>query len=522
MVTNMKTGKTVVRANKMTNEAVKSIKDTRQTLKLKQEAKKQSLKENKVDKTPTNKIDVSKPSATRPIKEPITTKNDPNKRGNTIKFTSDPPSAATRMKVASKKRNLNEKGELLNPNKKTDKGAGIESKNKSKCSKEKSGIIGSMTPPNTSPHANTNTVTEEKFVNGLIPNGGLGHDSTDTNNNGAHTLDTKEVTHDFQYYYSRYCSKEQGPEHQENARRQLFEYLQVEGPPHRHQPTHAYVEGLQKGSPEETTAAKEHQSNEEEINLFCITTPPSKGTQEVVADLSMLGSAEDQGVKVRGRLPSPKILFGQGRGMGGIEEQRKEDPFAVNDKILHSKEHTPHSKSLFGDEESGDESYIYDEDDSPNGGERSRVIKEKITETFIKLPSNREYATSRNLDDREVEDDWDGTYSDNGDYIQGRNNETFVAQPSKGEQAPSRNSNQSINRQDDEVSFNPRKVDKHHIEIYPSDLYINTTSSKKPYLRGGKLFFTNLQELINDPEMRTLNSCLLCQVLYYKVRPQCG
>ena len=502
MVTNMKTGKTVVRANKMTNEAVKSIKETRQTLKLKQEAKKQSLKENKVDKTPTNKI--SKPSATRPIKEPITTKNDPNKRGNTIKFTSDPPSAATRMKVASKKRNLNEKGELLNPKKKTDKGAGIESKKKSKCSKEKSGIIGSMTPPNTSPHANTNTVTEEKLVNGLIPNGGLGHDSTDTNNNGAHTLDTKEVTHDFQYYYSRYCSKEQGPEHQENARRQLFEYLQVEGPPHQDQPTHAYVEGLQKGSPEETTAAKEHQSNEEEINL------------------SMLGSAKDQGVKVRGRLPSPKILFGQGRGMGGIEEQRKEDPFAVNDKILHSKEHTPHSKSLFGDEESGDESYIYDEDDSPNGGERSRVIKEKITETFVKPPSNREYATSRNLDDREVEDDWDGTYSDNGDYIQGRNNETFVAQPSKGEQAPSRNSNQSINRQDDEVSFNPRKVDKHHIEIYPSDLYINTTSSKKPYLRGGKLFFTNLQELINDPEMRTLNSCLLCQVLYYKVRPQCG
>jgi hypothetical protein len=510
----------------MTNEAVKSIKKTRQTLKLKQEAKKQSLKENKVDKTPTNKIDVSKPSATRPIKEPITTKNDPNKRGNTIKFTSDPPSAATRMKVASKKRNLNEKGELLNPNKKTDKGAGIESKNKSKCSKEKSGIIGSMTPPNTSPHANTNTVTEEKFVNGLIPNGGLGHDSTDTNNNGAHTLDTKEVTHDFQYYYSRYCSKEQGPEHQENARRQLFEYLQVEGPPHQDQPTHAYVEGLQKGSPKETTAAKEHQSNEEEINLFCITTPPSKGTQEVVADLSMLGSAEDQGVKVRGRLPSPMILFAQGRGMGGIEEQRKEDPFAVNDKILNSK-HTLVSKSLFVEEVSGDEfnmtSSKDDEDDSLNGGERSRVIKEKITETFMELPTKGENAASRNLDDRKVEDDWDGTYSDNGDYFQGRINETFVAQPSKGEQAPSRNSNQSINRQEnDEVSFNPRKVDKHHIDIYPSDLYLNTTSTKKPYLRGGKLFFTNLQELINDPEMRTLNSCLLCQVLYYKVRPQGG
>jgi hypothetical protein len=85
----------------------------------------------------------------------------------------------------------------LNPKKKTDRGAGIKKK-KSKCSKEKSRIIGSMTPPNTSPHANTNTVTEEKSVNGLIPNGGLGHDSTDTKNNGAHTLDTNEVTHDFQ------------------------------------------------------------------------------------------------------------------------------------------------------------------------------------------------------------------------------------------------------------------------------------------------------------------------------------
>jgi len=53
----------------------------------------------------------------------------------------------------------------------------------------------------------------------------------------------------------------------------------------------------------------------------------------------MLGSAEDQGVKVRGRLHSPLILFAQGSGMGGIEveEQRKEDPFSVNDKILNSK-----------------------------------------------------------------------------------------------------------------------------------------------------------------------------------------
>ncbi len=64
------------------NEAVKSIKKTRQTLKLEQEAKKQSQKVNKVAKMPTNKIDMSKPSATLSIKEPISTKNDPNKRGS--------------------------------------------------------------------------------------------------------------------------------------------------------------------------------------------------------------------------------------------------------------------------------------------------------------------------------------------------------------------------------------------------------------------------------------------------------
>ena len=125
----------------------------------------------------------------------------------------------------------------------------------------------------------------------------------------------------------------------------MFEFLQVD----QDQPTHACVEGLQKGSAKQTTAAKYNQSNEEQNFFFWITTPPSKGTQEVVADLSVLGSAEDQGVKVRGRLPSPKILFDQGRGMGGIEEQRKEDPFAVNDKILNSK-HTLDSKSLFAEE----------------------------------------------------------------------------------------------------------------------------------------------------------------------------
>ncbi len=49
-------------------------------------------------------------------------------------------------------------------------------------------------------------------------------------------------------------------------------------------------------------------------------------------------------------------------------------------------------------------------------------------------------AASRNLDKREVEDNWDGTYSHNSDYVEGRINKTFVAQLSKGKQAPSRNS----------------------------------------------------------------------------------
>jgi hypothetical protein len=77
MVTNKKTGNTV-KANKMTDEAVKSNKKTGQTLKLKPEAKrstkKLSLEVNKVAKTPTDKTNKSKPSATRPIKEPIARK----------------------------------------------------------------------------------------------------------------------------------------------------------------------------------------------------------------------------------------------------------------------------------------------------------------------------------------------------------------------------------------------------------------------------------------------------------------
>jgi hypothetical protein len=55
---------------------------------------------------------------------------------------------------------------------------------------------------------------------------------------------------------------------------------------------------------------------------------------------------------------------------------------------------------------------------------------------------------------------------------------------SKAEKAPSRNSNQSTNRQENDGVFNRRKVDKHHINISPSYLYLNTTSTKRQYLIG--------------------------------------
>jgi hypothetical protein len=237
------------------------------------------------------------------------------------------------------------------------------------------------------------------------------------------------------------------------------------------------------------------------------------------------------------RVQSPK-----NKGIGGQEEQRKApfDNFGITNcplkslaSIILNPEHALGSQSLFAEQESGDESNTtfskdgdnversnvhIDDDESLNGEERSRA--KETTVIFVEQPSKGEQTASRNLDKREVEDDWDGTFSHNGDYVEGRINKTFMQRPSKGEQSPSRNSNQSIHRQENDEIFNTRKVDKHHIDIYPSDLYLNTTSMKRQYLRGGKLFFTNLHELINDPEMRTLNSCLLCQVLYYKVRPQ--
>ncbi len=116
------------------------------------------------------------------------------------------------------------------------------------------------------------------------------------------------------------------------------------------------------------------------------------------------------------------------------------------------------------------------------------------------------------MDGSEVEDNWDGTFSHDGDCIEGRINETFMQRPSKCEQSPSRNSNQSINRHKNDEIFNPRKVDKHHIDIHPSDLYLNTTSTKRKYLTGGNLFFTNLQELTVEYAVLTIR----CRSKYEK------
>ncbi len=89
------------------------------------------------------------------------------------------------------------------------------------------------------------------------------------------------------------------------------------------------------------------------------------------------------------------------------------------------------------------------------------------------------------MEEREVEDDWDGIFSHNDDYVEGRINKKFVAQPSKGEQAPSRNSNQSINRQENDEVFNPRKVDKHLPIRFISQYDIN----KKAISQRRKAFF---------------------------------
>ncbi len=172
-------------------------------------------------------------------------------------------------------------------------------------------------------------------MHGLSQNGGLGHDSTDNDNNGAHTLDTSKVPHDLHYYYLKYCSKREEPDHQEHAKKQLLKFLQAADPHHQDQPTHTSVEGLQKKSIKQTTAAKDHCLNKEEKIPFYITTPPSKWTPEEDPVLSVLGSAKDQGVKVRG------TLFAQERGIRGIGEQRKEDPSAVNDKCPGGKARPP-------------------------------------------------------------------------------------------------------------------------------------------------------------------------------------
>ncbi len=163
------------------------------------------------------------------------------------------------------------------------------------------------------------------------------------------------------------------------------------GPPHQDQPTHDSVEGLQKGSTKQTIAAKKHCSNEEEKVPFYITTPPSKWTPEDDVVLSMLGSAKDQGVEVRGRLPSPRILFAQDRGKGGIGEQRREDPFAVNDKCPGGKARPPRtSPGPVNPPEKRDT--ISKDRDTPHNllSASPHHASTKLYNTSIQLPKNKE------------------------------------------------------------------------------------------------------------------------------------
>jgi hypothetical protein len=56
----------------------------------------------------------------------------------------------------------------------------------------------------------------------------------------------------------------------------MFEFLQVD----QDQPTHACVEGLQKGSAKQTTAAKDNQSNEEQKIFFALQLHPQRGPKK--------------------------------------------------------------------------------------------------------------------------------------------------------------------------------------------------------------------------------------------------
>jgi hypothetical protein len=87
-------------------------------------------------------------------------------------------------------------------------------------------------------------------------------------------LDTSELLHDLHYYYSKYCSKQEEPDQQEHAKKRRLEFLQAADPHYQDQPTHASVEGSQKDSIKQTTAAEDHCSNKEEKVPFYITTPP--------------------------------------------------------------------------------------------------------------------------------------------------------------------------------------------------------------------------------------------------------
>ncbi len=259
------------------------------------------------------------------------------------------------------------------------------------------------------------------------------------------------------------------------------------------------MESSQKDSIKQTTAAKDHCSNKEEKVPFYITTPPSKLTPAEDLVLSVLGSAEDQGVKVRGRLPTPRTLFTQERGIGGIEEQRKEDPFAVNDKCPGGKarplrtspdsvnpqekrdtiskdRHMSYNLSSTSPHHASTKLYIARIQPPKNTGIAGQEEERKApfdisgvtncpSKSLASIILNPQHALdSQSLfAEQESEDESNATFSKNNDNLEGstvcvdeddslnggerssvkETTETFVEQSFKGEQAASRNLDKS-------------------------------------------------------------------------------
>jgi hypothetical protein len=226
-----------------------------------------------------------------------------------------------------------------------------------------------------------------------------------------------------------------------------------------------------------------------------ITTPPPKWTPEEGVVLSVLGSAKDQGVKVLGRFPIPRTLFPQEKGIGGIGEQRKEAPFAVNDKCPGGRARPSRTSPGFSNQPERRDTISKDRHMSHNlssasphhapmklyfarvqspknkgigGQEEQRKVPFDISnvtncplKSLASIILNPDYALgSQSLfTEQESEDKSNMTFSKDGDNVERSNihidedeslngeersraketTEKFVEQPSKGEQAASRN-----------------------------------------------------------------------------------